>query len=160
MYDSSFSYAVVGQGSSRIWLANSTSNHYYVWGQSEVFVSWYLDVHVVDSIGQDVPVANVTATYTNMTLADWQLTDSDGWARLILMEKMMNATGEYIVGNYVVESTYESHSNSKETGMITGNKQIAIQLPFIIPEFPSFLILPLFVIATLLAVIAYKRKHA
>jgi len=30
----------------------------------------------------------------------------------------------------------------------------------IVPEFSSFLILPLFMIATLLAVIAYKRKHA
>jgi hypothetical protein len=30
----------------------------------------------------------------------------------------------------------------------------------IIPEFPSFLILPLFMIATLLAVIVYRRKHA
>ena len=29
----------------------------------------------------------------------------------------------------------------------------------VIPEFPSFLILPLFMIATLLAVIVYKRKH-
>jgi hypothetical protein len=29
-----------------------------------------------------------------------------------------------------------------------------------IPEFPSFLILPLFMIATLLAVIIYKRKHS
>ena len=31
--------------------------------------------------------------------------------------------------------------------------------PYEIPEFPSFLILPLFMIATLLAVIVYKRKH-
>ncbi len=30
----------------------------------------------------------------------------------------------------------------------------------IIPEFPSFLILPLFMIATLLAVIVYRRKHS
>lgn len=30
----------------------------------------------------------------------------------------------------------------------------------IIPEFPSFLILPLFMIATVLAVIVYKRKHS
>jgi hypothetical protein len=29
----------------------------------------------------------------------------------------------------------------------------------ITPEFPSFLVLPLFMIATLLAVIVYKRKH-
>jgi len=31
--------------------------------------------------------------------------------------------------------------------------------PYKIPEFPSFLILPLFMIATLLAVIVYKRKN-
>ena len=30
---------------------------------------------------------------------------------------------------------------------------------YVIPEFPSFLVLPLFFIATLLAVIVYKRKH-
>jgi hypothetical protein len=30
----------------------------------------------------------------------------------------------------------------------------------IIPEFPSFLILPLFMLATILAVIAYRRKHS
>ena len=29
-----------------------------------------------------------------------------------------------------------------------------------IPEFPSFLILPLFIIATLVAVISYRRKHS
>lgn len=31
---------------------------------------------------------------------------------------------------------------------------------YVIPEFPSFLILPLFMIATLLAVIVYRRKHS
>jgi hypothetical protein len=29
----------------------------------------------------------------------------------------------------------------------------------VVPEFPLFLILPLFVIATLLAVIVYRKKH-
>ncbi len=32
--------------------------------------------------------------------------------------------------------------------------------PILVPEFPSFLILPLFMIATLLAVIVYRRKHS
>jgi hypothetical protein len=31
-------------------------------------------------------------------------------------------------------------------------------VPHVIPEFPSFLILPLFFIATLLAVMIYRRK--
>ena len=30
---------------------------------------------------------------------------------------------------------------------------------YVIPEFPSFLILPLFMVATLLAIIVYKRRH-
>jgi parallel beta-helix repeat protein len=34
-----------------------------------------------------------------------------------------------------------------------------LKAPYVIPEFPSFLILPLFFIATLLAVIIYRRKH-
>jgi hypothetical protein len=29
----------------------------------------------------------------------------------------------------------------------------------VVPEFSSFLVLPLFMIATLLAVIAYRKKH-
>jgi len=34
-----------------------------------------------------------------------------------------------------------------------------LMTPYIIPEFPSFLILPLFFMATLLAVIVHRRKH-
>jgi parallel beta-helix repeat protein len=34
-----------------------------------------------------------------------------------------------------------------------------LMIPYVIPEFSTFLILPLFFMATLLAVIAYKRKH-
>ena len=39
-------------------------------------------------------------------------------------------------------------------------KQIKITGTTVIPEVPSFLILPLFMIATLLAVILYRRKHS
>jgi parallel beta-helix repeat protein len=34
-----------------------------------------------------------------------------------------------------------------------------LMAPYVVPEFPSFLILPLFFLATLLAVITYRRKH-
>ncbi len=128
-------------------------------GEARIQVFWYLDVHVVDDINQDVPSANVTATYPNTTLAESKLTGEDGWTRLTLMEKNKNATGEYPVGIYTVEATYETYSNTT-TVEITGTQQITLKLEgFIIPEFPSFLILPLFMIATLLAVIAYRRKH-
>ena len=71
----------------------------------------------------------------------------------------MNASGEYPVGDYTVEAAYEIHSNSTTVNM-TGNEQITLTLEdFIIPEFPSLLILPLFMIITLLVAVAYKRKR-
>lgn len=55
----------------------------------------------------------------------------------------------------------ESHS-----GTITTNQTVAFIVTVtgtdisIVPEFPSFLVLPLFMIATLLGVIFYRRKHS
>jgi hypothetical protein len=128
-------------------------------GEARIQVFWYLDVHVVDDINQDVPSANVTATYPNTTLAESKLTGEDGWIRLTLMEKIKNATGEYPVGIYTVEATYETYSNATAVEM-TGTQQITLTLEdFIIPEFPSLTVLPLFMIATLLTLFVYKRKR-
>lgn len=143
---------------SKLWFVNSSSNIYEINDQSEVYLCWYLDVHVIDSEGTDVPSANVTATYPNATLAESRLTDAQGWARVTLMEKMMNTTGEYPVGNYTVTAKYETHTGQESANM-TGNHGITISLPFIIPEFPPFLILPLFMVTTLLTVIIFRRKH-
>jgi len=145
-------------GLSNSWLINSTCTSLTIHESAKVHVSWYLDAQVVDSIGQSVPSANVTASYPNATVAEFRQTDVNGWARLTLMEKMMNASGTYPAGNYTIEATYETYLDSTTVNM-TENKQITIQLPFIIPEFPSLTILTLFIIATLLAVIIYKRKH-
>ena len=148
-----------GTDSSNIWLLNTTYTTSEIKYSARVHVSWYLDVHVIDSIGQDVPSANITATYPNATIAESELTDANGWTKLALMEKMMNLTGEYPVGNYTVKATYLTYSNNATVNM-TENKQIILTLEdFIIPEFPSFLILSLFMIATLLTVIVYRRKH-
>jgi hypothetical protein len=131
----------------------------FAYGETRIQIFWYLDVHVVDDVNQDVPSANVTATYPDTTLAGSRLTGEDGWIRLTLMEKIKNATGEYPVGIYTVEATYETYSNTTTVEM-TGTKQITLTLEgFIIPEFPSFLLLPLLIIATLLAVIVYRKKH-
>ena len=143
----------------KVWLVNSTALHIQYSMEGKIYVSWYLDAHVIDSIGQNVLSANVTATYPNATVVESKLADANGWARFTLLEKMMNATGEYPVGNCTVEATYDIYSDATTANM-TENQQITLTLAdFIIPEFPSFLILPLFIIATLLAVIIYKRKH-
>jgi hypothetical protein len=53
--------------------------------------------------------------------------------------------------NETYEYLYINYTHSEHTIEISGTT--------IIPEFPSFLVLPLFMIATLLAVIVYRRKR-
>ena len=157
--DSLLTGSLNSYGNAETWLVNSTAAGYNISPGSNVNVCWYLDVHVIDSIGQDVPSANVTATYPDVTVAQSELTDVNGWTRLTLMEKMVNATGEYPVGNYTVEAVCETYSNGTTMNMIN-NRIITLMLPeLVIPEFTSFLILPLFFTATLLAVRIYRRKQ-
>jgi len=140
-------------------LVNSTCVIYQISHQSMVYVSWFLDVNVEDSIGQAVPSANVTAVYPNATLAESKLTDSNGWTRLTLMEKIMNFTGEYLFENYTIKATYDIYSDETSVNM-TGNQQTTLTLEdFVIPELPSLLILPLFMIASLLTAVAYRKKR-
>jgi hypothetical protein len=127
--------------------------------QARIRIFWYLDVHVVDAITQDVPAATVTATYPNATLAESKMTGEEGWARLLLMEKTKNATGEYSVGTYTIEAAYETHSNTTSVEM-TDSTQITLALEdLIIPEFLPVLILPIFMAATLLAVMISRRQR-
>jgi len=158
-YDSK-SYELHSYDNSEIWAINSTVTAYpTIHDQSKIYVCWYLDVHVTDSIDQDVPSANVTAIYPNASTAESKPTDSDGWARLTLMEKMMNATGQYPVGNYTVEATYGVYSNTTTVNM-TENKQFTLRLEdFVIPEFHTLIILSLFITVMLLAAIIYRRRH-
>ncbi len=155
---------IFSHGNSKLWLVNSTSNGYNIDCRSEVYVCWYLDVHVIDSIGQDIPSANVTVFPSfpilfNATVYKSELTNANGWARLMLMEKIMNATNNYPVGNYTVEAIYLIYTNGTTVDM-TRNQVITLTLGgFIISEFSSFLVLPLFMIATLFIVIMYRRKH-
>ena len=146
-------------GNSTVELVNSTYMLTYLTGESDVYVSWYLFVNVVDSLIQNVPLASVTVTFPNATLAESKFTAAEGWAKFALLEKMLNATGAYPVGNYTVKATYDIYSDQTTVNM-TENQQTTLTLAdFIIPEFPSFIILPLLMTTALLAVIIYKRKY-
>jgi len=79
-----------------------------------------------------------------------------GWVRFNLMEKSMNATGSHPMGNYTVTAKYENHE-AQESVNITGNQQITITLSFIVPQFPTLLLLLLFIaIITTIAVVLRK----
>jgi len=60
------------------------------------------------------------------------------------------------ITNYTITSD-ENHSYLYFT-YNHSTKTVHVQGTSVIPEFPSFLVLPLFMIATLLAVIAYRRR--
>jgi parallel beta-helix repeat protein len=97
-------------------------------------------------------------------------TGTEGFLRICIPKVLINGSyvimfdGEIITNttwpqvrelqcsNETYEYLYINYTHSKHRIEVGGTTTI--------PEFPSFLILPLFMIATLLAVIVYKRKHA
>ncbi len=144
-------------GNSRIWAVNSTAATPYVGGQAEIYIYWYLDVHVIDLNSDDVPYANVTAKYSNSSIAETKQADAYGWARLTLMYAMVNATGDYPVGTYTIIGEYDGYSDEESIEMFW-NQIITLQLPFVIPEFAPYLIMSTLITATLLTIIVRKRK--
>lgn len=124
---------------------------------ASIYYCWYLSVHVVDLERSDVPNAEVTAQYSNGTIAQQGTTNINGKVTLILAEKVWNDTGKCYFGNYTITATYETHTGQESVNM-TGNQEITISLPFIIPEFPTALLLPILMITTLVVVILTKRQ--
>jgi len=96
--------------------------------------------------------------------------DTDGFLRVCIPKILINGSyvimfdGEIITNitypqvrelpcsNETYEYLYINYTHSEHTILITGTTTI--------PEFPSFLILPLFMTTTLLAVMVYKRKRS
>ncbi len=143
-----------------VWLMNSTYSNDVIRDFCKMYLSWYLDVHVVDSLDQAVPSASVSVSYPNSTVADSKLTDSNGLARFPLMEKMMNDTGEYPIGDYNVEATYESYI-SGTTVNLTETKQVTLTFgSLVIPELSSLVLISAFITLTIVVIIVNRRKHA
>jgi len=86
-------------------------------------------------------------------------TDTTGFCRICIPRALMNETYQVFVNGTEVPSNLLPCSNTTHSYLyFTYNH--STQEVIIIPEFPSFLIPPLLTIATLMAVIVYRRKHA
>jgi len=96
----------------------------------------------------------------NGTAASFDVSGEDGaigFCRVLIPTALMNTTYKVFVNS--TEISYSLLPFSNEThSYLYFNYTHSTQEVIIIPEFPSFLILPLFMIATLLAVIVYRRK--
>ncbi len=139
-------------------LLNSTYKQARLYNFGIVLASWYLDVYVKDAVDQAVPSAGVTVYYPNASVFDSELTDENGWARLTLVEKMINETGEYPVGNYTVEAVYDIYSADTSVNM-TENQHVALQLSFIIPETNTFTIWFLALLSLSALIFRKSMKH-
>lgn len=126
---------------------------------ADIYFCWYLNLHVVDSEGSDVPNAEITALYSNGTIAQEGTTNVNGKVKLVLAEKTRNASGIHYFGNYTVEAVYESYSDYATVNM-TENKQVILTLEdFVIPEFSSLVLLSILITATIIMVIVNRRKQ-
>jgi len=97
---------------------------------------------------------NRTAIFFNVTGEDGTL----GFCRICVPTDLMNRNYTVFVNGTGVQYDLLPCSNNTHSYLYftyNHSKQEVI----IIPEFPSFFILPLFMIATLLAVMLYRRKH-
>jgi parallel beta-helix repeat protein len=108
-------------------------------------------------------------TICNSTVSDFQFNgtainfnvsgenDTTGFCRICIPTALMNVTYKVYVND--TEVSYNLLPCSNETySYLYFNYTYSTQEVVIMPEFPSFLILPLFMIATLLAVIVYRRR--
>lgn len=74
-----------------------------------------------------------------------------------------NVTAKYNISGYPTTVIIDQEGFLSPKSPFVGLTMASIlsqEIEDIIPEFPSFIILPLFMLATLLAVMVYKRKHA
>ncbi|MEM3617653.1 MAG: hypothetical protein QXK47_01090 [Candidatus Bathyarchaeia archaeon] len=148
-------------GSSIIWSVNSTGEVVQVSGQAAIYVNWYLDVYVKDSLGQDVPYANVTVTCADGTVTAKGKTNMYGWVRLTALASIINATGEFQQWPHNVSATYEIYENSTIVN-VNGNRQVTVVLSeFIVPEFSALLpSMAVLVAATSATAMLSKGKNA
>jgi hypothetical protein len=115
----------------------------------------------------------LTLTYSNMPSYNTTSMDSvlvataNQWYNWSVVDPVRNALNgnPKSVTTVMQEPTLHSSATvvwfeSKESLTTDVAPTLTVYWSGIIPEFPSFLLLPLFMIATLLAVIIYKRKHA
>ncbi len=86
--------------------------------------------------------------------------DTAGFCRICIPKALMNETYKVLVnGIEILPAPLPLPCSNNTHTYLYFTYNHSTQEVIIIPEFPSFLILPLFMIATLLTVIVYRRKH-
>lgn len=157
--DASMGFGVFSNDNSEAWCFNVTAPYgFQVEENAVVYIGWWLNIHVIDQEGTSISGANITIKDSEDRTVAWGKTNQHGWVKFGLLEKALNATGEYPVGNYTVEASYNGYSDSGSIQM-DKNREMTLQLPFIIPELPqATILLVLFALATAITYTDKKLK--
>ena len=114
--------------------------------------------HVQTICNSTVSDFNYNGTAINFNVSGEN--DTAGFCRMCIPKALMNETYKVFVNGTEVECTPLTEISNTTHNYIYFTYNHSAQDVIIIPEFPSFLILPLFMIATILAAIALRRKHS
>ena len=97
-----------------------------------------------------------------MHISNMTANQTYGFCRVCIPHTIMDVNNiSVIIGDGltpVLHHNYTLHDNGTHRWIYFAYEHSTLEI-VVIPEFPSVLILPLFMIATLLAVIVYRRKH-
>jgi len=110
---------------------------------------------------QSISNSSVSGFQNNATSISFNVTGEDGTAgfcRICIPTALMNATYRVFVNGTEAQYDLLPFSNSTHNYLYFTYSH-STQEVIVAPEFPSFLILPMFMIATLLAILVYRRKH-
>jgi len=96
---------------------------------------------------------------TNVIKFNVNGTEGTGFCRICIPHPILNETYTVLVDGYEPDYVNYDLRDNGTHHWIYFAYQHSIHEVIIVPEFPSFAILPLFMLATLLAVIVHRRKH-
>jgi len=147
----------MGSSSTVCFTINQTQTFHIVLGSIDYMVTMRSNSTITDFVFNQTLTQvsfNVNGThgavgFCNVTIAK-SLLDGNPWTITIEGESPID----------FIPSDNVTHSFLYFTYMHTSTLHVIIQGTWVVPEFPSLISLPLFMIATLLAVIIYRRKHS
>jgi parallel beta-helix repeat protein len=145
-----------GIGDSWYEIDSSNIDHYPLMGRFSDFNATS-EHHV-----QTVCNSSISSFQYNGTAISFYVTGDNGttgFCRICIPTALMNATYKVYVNSTEVSYNFLPCSNETYSYLYFNYTHSTHEI-IIVPEFPLFYILPVFMIATLLAVAVYKRKHS
>jgi hypothetical protein len=149
--------------------ANNT-DHYPLMGMFQSYNVTYFTPPLVAHSCSVTVISNSTVSnfvtliwieHPEVIMIEFNVTEEQGttgFCRVSFPTAMMNGTYHVLVNGTEVPYTLLPYSNADHSHLYFTYTH-STEGVIIIPEFPSFLILPLFMIVALLALIVHKRKH-